>query len=85
MLLKSAAPADRDRYCEWILAETPEATASLLRSAGRTHALRHALEYGQRLVDESKSQLDRAPVNEFSQALLSLATTIGALFEQFRS
>lgn len=85
MLLRSAPAAEREKYCEWILAESPEATASLLRGAGRTHALKHAVEYGQELVREARADLHDLKTNASVAALSALGDRIGALFSQFRA
>lgn len=83
MLLRSATPADHARYCEWILAENPEATASLLRGAGRTDALKHAAEYGQTLARNAQSQLAALTATASSTALNEVADTVASLFDQF--
>jgi octaprenyl-diphosphate synthase len=84
LLLRSAPPAEHARYCEWILSETPEAAASLLRSAARSDVLDRAVEYGQTLVREAQAELNNSNANAYSAALLALAEGIGSLFEQFR-
>lgn len=81
-LLGSAPPAERERYCEWILAETPEATASLLRSARRHHAVKHAAEHGLELLRAARAQLQVLASNDFVTALSVMADGIGELFAQ---
>jgi octaprenyl-diphosphate synthase len=83
-LLRSAPPVEHARYCEWILSETPEAAASLLRSAARSDALDRAIEYGQTLVKEAQADLNSSNGNAYAASLIALADGIGSLFEQFR-
>jgi octaprenyl-diphosphate synthase len=80
MLLRSASPIERERYCAWILAETREATTSLIGSAATRDALKQAIDYGQQLVRQAQGELPAG--NHYSDSLSSLAEAIAALFDQ---
>lgn len=80
MLLRSASPIERERYCAWILAETREAMSSLIAAAATHDALKQAIEYGQQLVREAQGELPAG--NHYSNSLSSLAEAIAALFDQ---
>lgn len=84
MLLSTAPRAQRERYCEWILAEQPDAVTNLLSENETRDALRRAAGYGQELIRDAEAELDRISANDYTAALHEFADAIRNLFEQLR-
>jgi octaprenyl-diphosphate synthase len=84
MLLSSSPRAQRERYCEWILADKPNAVSELLRAASTKEAICSAVEYGQDLVRDAEVELHQLNGNSYCAALHEFAEAIRGLFEQLR-
>src|SRR5437763_2995048 len=84
MLLRSASAHERERYCAWILAETPEAMNSLLSATATNDALKRSIDYGQELVRQAQCTLDGIASNPYADALFSLGDALCEMFDQLR-
>ncbi|MDQ6807913.1 MAG: polyprenyl synthetase family protein [Verrucomicrobiota bacterium] len=85
MLLESAPPTERERYCEWILGDRSEAIAELLKTAATNDSLRASVDYGQELIGEAQAELERLPSTVAANSLVALGDAVKTLFEQLRS
>src|ERR1041384_7651991 len=69
LLLRSAPPEERERYCELILTEKAAAIAILLRSEPPNGALRQSLDAGEESVRDAQAELQMIPSNPFTDSL----------------
>lgn len=85
MLLNEAPRSEREKYCEWILADQPGAVENLVNSGAARDALRRAADYGQELVRDAEAELDQLSANHYVTALRDFAEAIRGLFDQLRA
>ncbi len=82
-LLQNSEPGERDRICEIILGGDEEATASLVRRAVETGALKNAVASGRRMLREAGTQLEVLPEGRYREALGGLVTALDSMFAPF--
>ena len=84
MLLRSAPPEERERYCELILSDDAGAIAKLLTSDAPNGALRSSLDAGDEWLRDAQSELDALPSNQFTEAFVQLGDALREMLDQFR-
>ena len=84
MLLRSAPLAERERYCELILAEEAASIATLLQSESPNGAFRSALDVGDESVRDAQSELHALPSNSFTDSLFQLGDAFREMLDQLR-
>jgi octaprenyl-diphosphate synthase len=84
MLLRSAPPEERERYCELILAEKASAITELLQSEAPNGALRSSLDAGDESVRDAQAELHALPSNPFTDSLFQLGDALREMLDQFR-
>ena len=85
MLLRSAPPEERERYCELIVSEKATAIAELLQSEAPNGALRSSLDAGEEWVRDAQAELHAVPSNPFTDSLFQLGDALRELLDQFRA
>ena len=84
MLLRSAPPEERERYCELILAEKAEAIAESLTSDAPNGALRSSLDAGEESLRDAQAELHTLPSNQFTESFFQLGEALREMLDQFR-
>jgi octaprenyl-diphosphate synthase len=84
MLLQSAPPEERERYCELILSDEAGAIATLLKSDSPNGALRASLEAGDESVRDAQAELHALPPNPFTDSLFQLGDALREMLDQIR-
>ena len=85
MLLQSAPPEERERYCELILNDKAGAIAKLLKNDAPNGALRAALDAGDDSVREAQAELHALPPNPFTDALFQVGDALREMLDQIRA
>src|SRR3954454_3456443 len=68
MLLRSAPPEERERYCELILSEDAGKIAQLLTSDAPNGALRSSLDAAEESLRDAQAELHGLPSNQFTES-----------------
>jgi octaprenyl-diphosphate synthase len=84
MLLRSAPPEKRERYCELIVAEEADAIAKLLTSDAPNGALRSSLDTGEESLRDAQAELHGLPSNPFTESFFQLGDALREMLDQFR-
>ena len=84
ILLRSAPPEERERYCELIVAEKATAIAALLQSESPNGALRSSLDAGEESVRDAQAELHAVPSNPFTDSLFQLGDALREMLDQLR-
>jgi octaprenyl-diphosphate synthase len=84
LLLRSAPPEERERYCELILSDKASAIAKLLKIDAPNGALRGALDAGEESVRDAQSELHTLPSNPSVDSLFQLGDALREMLDQFR-
>ena len=84
MLLRSAPPEERARYCELILSEKPDAMSQLLTIDSPNGALRASLDAGEESVRDAQAELHSLPSNPYTDSLFQFGDALRELLDQFR-
>jgi geranylgeranyl pyrophosphate synthase len=84
MLLRSAPPEERERYCELILGEEASAIGKLLQTEAPNGALRASLDTGEESVRDAQAELHAIPSNPFTDSLFQLGDALREMLDQFR-
>ena len=85
ILLRSAPPEERERYCELIVAEKATAIAALLQSESPNGALRSSLDAGEESVRDAQAELPALPPNPFTDALFQVGDALREMLDQLRA
>ena len=85
MLLRSAPPEERERYCELILGDKASAIAKLLKSEAPNGALRSSLDAGEESVRDAQAELDALPSNPFTESLFQVGDALREMLDQIRA
>ena len=85
MLLSSAPAAERERYCELILAEESSAIRKLLKLDSPNGALRASADAGDELIRDAQRELEALPANQYTDALFQFGDALRELLDQFRT
>ncbi|HKP94099.1 MAG TPA: polyprenyl synthetase family protein [Chthoniobacterales bacterium] len=84
MLLRSAPPEERERYCELILNENAGLITKLLTIDASNGALRSSLAAGEESLREAQAELPSLPSNRYTDSLSQLGDALRELLDQFR-
>jgi octaprenyl-diphosphate synthase len=84
MLLRSAAPEERERYSELILGEKAGAIAKLLKTDAANGALRASLDAGEESLRDAQPELEALPSNQFTESLFQLGDALREMLDQLR-
>jgi octaprenyl-diphosphate synthase len=85
MLLGSAPAAERERYCELILAEKSSAIGKLLKLDSPNGALKASADAGDELIRDAQRELEVLPTNQYADALFQFGDALRELLDQFRT
>ncbi|HXP34360.1 MAG TPA: polyprenyl synthetase family protein [Chthoniobacterales bacterium] len=85
MLLSGRNGADKEHFSQLILDARFEEIARLLNSSHGDGALGASIDAGQTLISEAQAEIESAPSNQYSDALVCLADALREMLEQFRS
>ena len=85
MLLSGRNGADKEHFSQLILDARFEEIARLLNSSHAGGALGASIDAGQTLISEAQAEIESAPSNQYSDALVGLADALREMLEQFRS
>ena len=84
MLLRSAPPEERERYCELILSEDAGKIAQLLTSDAPNGALRSSLDAAEESLRDAQAELHGLPSNQFTESFVQLGDALREMLDQFR-
>lgn len=84
ILLRSAPPGERERYCEWILEEKASAITKLLKIDAPNGALKSSLDAGEESVRDAQAELHSLPSNRYTDALFQLGDALREMLDQVR-
>jgi octaprenyl-diphosphate synthase len=84
MMLRGNNGNDKERCSQLILDGAFEEIARLLNSSTTDGALSASIDAGQTLLSEAQAQIDSAPMNRYSKALVGLADALREMLDQFR-
>ncbi len=85
MLLGSAPPGERERYCELILDEKSTGITELLTMDAPNGALKGSVDAGEESVRDAQSELDALPSNRYTDSLFQLGEALREMLDQFRA
>ena len=85
LLLRSAPPDERERYCELILEEKSGAITKLLKIDAPNGALKSSLDAGDESVRDAQAELHALPSNQYTDALFHLGDALREMLDQFRA
>jgi octaprenyl-diphosphate synthase len=84
MLLRSAPPEERERYCELILSEDAGKIAQILTGDSPNGALRSSLDAGDESLRDAQAELHSLPSNQFTESFFQLGEALREMLDQFR-